>query len=93
MQIFDSMKNDNSYHALKFVQIKCKLIMIFNIINKIRPICHEFRPKTLNEDNRPLLKIRELSKNVKILKRYFHLCPRDPFCQNKLVFANRISEP
>ena len=28
IELFDSMKNDNSYHALEFVQIKCDLIMI-----------------------------------------------------------------
>ena len=93
IELFDSMKNDNSYHSLKFVQIKCNLIMIFNLVNKIEPICHEFGSKTLNVEKRPLSKIWEISKNVKNFKIYFHLCPWEPFCQNRSVFANQIIEP
>ena len=69
------------------------LILIFDLVNKIGPIWYEFRSKTPNAEKWPLSKIRELSKNVRILKRYFHLCPREPFCQNRPVFANWIIEP
>ena len=62
IELFYSMKNDNSYHALKFVQIKCNLIMIFNLVNKIEPIWYEFGSKTLNAEKWTLSKIRELSK-------------------------------
>ena len=49
--------------------IKCPfLILIFDIVNKIGPIWYEFGSKTLNIEKIPLSKIRELSKNVKILK-------------------------
>ena len=68
------------------------LILIFDLVNKIGPIWHEFISKTINAKKRPLLKIRELSKNVIILKRSFHLCLRELFFQNKLVFVNRVIE-
>ena len=90
---FDSMKSDNSNHALEFVQIKCNLIMIFNLVNKIEPIWYEFGSKTINEEKWTLSKIRDISKNVLILNRSFHLCPKDPFFQNRPVFANWIIEP
>ena len=56
----------------------------------IRLFCYDFRPKNRNEKKRPLLKIRELSKNARNLKKSLHLCPRDPFCQNRPDLSNWV---
>lgn len=53
--------NENSHHALNHVKVKCKLIIKYpfknniDLVNKIGPISHEFRPKSLNTKKRPPL--------------------------------------
>jgi hypothetical protein len=56
----------------------------------IRLFCYDFGPKNRNEKKRPLLKTRELSKNARNSKISLHLCPRDPFCQNRPDLSNRV---
>ena len=69
------------------------LLFAFNLVNMIRLFCYDFGPKNRNEKKRPLLKTRELSKNARNLKKYFHLCPRDPFCQNMPDLSNWVFDP
>ena len=62
-----------------------------NLVNMIRLLfCYDFGPKNRNEKKRPLLKTRELSKNVRNSKKSLHLCPRDPISQNKPDLSNLV---
>ena len=38
--------------------------MIFNLVNEIGPICHEFGPKTLNEEKNAYQKLKSFPKKL-----------------------------
>ena len=69
------------------------LLFAFDLVNKIRLFCYDFVSKNRNEKKKPLPKTRELSKNARYFKKSLHLCPRDPFCENKPNLSNQNFDP